>query len=195
MASKRPLDEYKEKRNFSLTPEPHGISRTKSLKPIFVVQKHAASTLHYDFRLEVDGVLKSWAIPKGPSTDPKEKRLAVPTEDHPVEYASFEGVIPKGEYGAGAVIVWDSGTYHNLKYKDGGEAPLNESLSSGHITVRLEGKKLKGSYALIRTGKPDSGRWLMIKMADEEAMSGEDILSTRPESVLSGLNIEQFLKP
>jgi len=192
MPDNKQLKEYIKKRDFSRTPEPSGTGKVNSKEPIFVVQKHAARTLHYDFRLEVDGTLKSWAIPKGPSIDPKDKRLAVPTEDHPLDYASFEGVIPKGEYGAGKVIVWDTGTYGNLKEKDGHEVPLEESVSSGHITVWLQGKKLKGGYALIRTGKSENSPWLLLKMADEEARAGADILSARPESVLSGLTIEQI---
>jgi len=194
MPDKKPLEKYKEKRNFSRTPEPYDSDIAKSKKPVFVVQKHAASTLHYDFRLEVGGVLKSWAIPKGPSTDPKDKRLAVPTEDHPLEYASFEGVIPQGEYGAGSVIVWDSGTYSNLKQKDGSVIPLDKSVSSGHITVWLEGNKLKGGYAFIRTGKAENSSWLMIKIADEKARADIGILSIAPESVLSGLTIGQLSK-
>ena len=113
--------------------------------PIFVIQKHAASHLHYDFRLEVDGVLKSWAIPKGPSTDPKDKRLAVPTEDHPLEYADFEGVIPAGEYGGGTVLVWDTGPYRNLTEKKGEAIPMGQAVAHGHVKVWLEGRNSRAA--------------------------------------------------
>ncbi len=121
-------------------------------RPRFVIQKHAARSLHYDFRLEADGVLKSWAVPKGPSTDPKEKRLAMRTEDHPVDYLDFEGGIPRGEYGAGHVIVWDTGTYRNLT-GHGEEVPVGKGVRDGHLKVWLEGEKLRGGYALTRTGR------------------------------------------
>jgi DNA ligase D-like protein (predicted 3'-phosphoesterase) len=120
--------------------------------PTFVIQKHAASTLHYDFRLEVAGTLKSWAVPKGPSTDPREKRLAVPVEDHPLGWGDFEGVISEGHYGAGAVIVWDRGTYRNETVKDGEPVPMERALEEGHATFWLEGEKLRGGYALTRVG-------------------------------------------
>ena len=141
-----------------------------------MVQKHDASRLHYDFRLEVDGVLKSWAIPKGPSTDPKEKRLAVPTEDHPLEYAGFEGVIPAGEYGGGTVMVWDTGPFQNLTEKKGVAIPLAEAVAHGHVKVRLEGRKLQGGYALTRfkTGKDEA--WLLVKADDEAADPAADRL-------------------
>ena len=155
-------------------------------QPIFVIQKHAASSLHYDFRLEVDGVLRSWAIPKGPSTDPREKRLAVEVEDHPLSWGDFEGVIGSG-YGAGAVIVWDRGPYRNL-----GEEPLGEALDAGRASFWLEGRKLRGGYTLARTrmrgGKP---QWLLIKRRDEEADARRRPVSTQPESVVSGRTIEE----
>ena len=132
MADHKPLADYLAKRDFSVTPEPDGSGhRPDSDDPIFVIQEHDASSHHFDVRLEVDGVLKSWAVPKGPSTDPSERRLAVPTEDHPLSYADFEGTIPEGEYGAGTVIVWDAGTYTNLKRDDSGEAvPMTHQLAT-----------------------------------------------------------------
>lgn len=131
-------------------------------KPIFVIQKHDASHLHYDFRIEVDGVLVSWAVPKGPSRDPRDKRLAMPTEDHDLTWAQFEGVIPEGEYGAGTVMIWDRGTYKNIKEKEGELVPLSDCLKRGTVEIFLEGKKLHGGYALIRM--EDGKRWLLIKM-------------------------------
>src|SRR5438309_6147027 len=160
MNSKDALKTYRKKRNFKLTPEPSGRRTRRTAKqPIFVIQKHDATRLHYDFRIESAGVLKSWAVPKGPSTNPKDKRLAMPTEDHPKEYSKFEGVIPEGEYGAGPSIVWDSGTYRNLSAKNGKEIPLEQALDQGRVKIWLDGKKLKGGYAFTRIGaKP--ARWL-----------------------------------
>ena len=191
MTGKDPLKKYKEKRDFKSTPEP--ISSEKiSNKPRFVVQKHNASRLHYDFRLEVNGVLKSWAIPKGPSKDPRQKRLAVPTEDHPIDYIDFEGIIPEGNYGSGTVIVWDIGTYNNNKTKDSKIIPIEKTIEDGHVDIELEGSKLKGEYALIRTGKGGRKFWLLIKKKDNEVDYGHDILIDRPESVLSGQTIEDI---
>jgi DNA ligase D-like protein (predicted 3'-phosphoesterase) len=158
--------------------------------PIFVVQKHAATTLHYDFRLEVDGVLKSWAVPKGPSTDPREKRLAMAVEDHALDYADFEGVI-EGEYGAGAVIVWDTGPYRNRTERDGREVALGRALADGHAVVELEGRKLRGRYALTRTDTQPRERWLLVKVRDDAADARRNPVSTQPESVLTGRTIEQ----
>jgi DNA ligase D-like protein (predicted 3'-phosphoesterase) len=191
MPSDADLTKYRQKRNFSKTSEPVGGERPDSPQPIFVIQKHAARRLHYDFRLEVGGTLKSWAIPKGPSTNPKEKRLAVPTEDHPLEYADFEGIIPPGQYGAGTVLVWDLGTYRNLTEKKGQPIPLPQALEHGHATLWLEGRKLRGAYALTRfkTGKEES--WLLVKKDDAEADAAQDILEARPESVLTGRTLEE----
>jgi DNA ligase D-like protein (predicted 3'-phosphoesterase) len=164
-----PLKTYREKRNFKKTPEPTGEQvKSGTKRPLFVVQKHQASTLHYDFRLEVGGVLKSWAVPKGPSVDPRTKRLAIQTEDHPLEYAGFEGTIPEGEYGAGTVEVWDIGTFRNMKSKNGEEVPPEKAIEDGHITFWLEGEKLNGGYALTRTGQGKEVRWLLVKMNDKE---------------------------
>jgi DNA ligase D-like protein (predicted 3'-phosphoesterase) len=185
------LKDYQEKRDFTRTSEPTGYRGPSSQAPIFVIQKHAARRLHYDFRLEVDGVLKSWAIPKGPSTDPQDKRLAVPTEDHPLEYAGFEGVIPAGEYGGGTVLVWDTGTYRNLTEKKGEAIPMGQGLAHGHVKVWLEGRKLKGGYALTRfkTGKDES--WLLVKADDVEADPRRNPVADEPGSVLTGRTIEE----
>lgn len=160
--------------------------------PLFVIQKHKASTLHYDFRLEADGVLKSWAVPKGPSTDPREKRLAIMTEDHSMEYGDFEGVIPEGEYGAGTVIVWDKGTYRNLK--EDNTPTISQGINDGHIIFYLEGIKLKGGYSLTRFRGGDSNHWLLVKMDDTEADARRNPVSTQPESVISGKTIEEIEK-
>ena len=188
------LKDYQEKRDFKRTPEPPGGRGPASAAPIFVVQKHAARHLHYDFRLEVDGVLKSWAIPKGPATDPGQKRLAVPTEDHPLEYAGFEGVIPQGEYGGGTVMVWDTGKFRNLTEKKGVPIPLAQAVAHGHVKVWLEGRKLRGGYALTRfkTGKEEA--WLLVKMDDELADPSRDPLVSEPQSVLSGRTLEEIAR-
>lgn len=183
---------YKGKRDFSVTPEPEDGRPTDRDASIFVIQEHDASSHHFDFRLEVGGVLKSWAIPKGPSTDPRDKRLAIPTEDHPLAYADFEGVIPEGEYGAGAVIVWDEGPYENITEKDGEIVPPEQALADGHFLLRLHGRKISGSYALQRTGNGDEARWLLVKMDDEHADARRNPVSTEPESVLSGRSIKEI---
>ena len=152
------LKKYRQKRDFKKTSEPKGKKKEASAQPIFVIQKHQARNLHYDFRLEIAGVLKSWAIPKKPSRNPQDKRLAIPTEDHPLEYAEFEGRIPKGEYGAGTVEIWDQGTYQNL-----GEMSLEQSLQDGHIEIDLKGKRFKGVYILHRFRAKPKKLWLLIK--------------------------------
>lgn len=189
------LKEYKKKRHFKKTSEPAGKKKKrKKGKPIFVIQKHDAANLHYDFRLEIEGVLASWAVPKGPSTDPKERRLAIRTEDHPLEYADFEGVIPKGEYGAGAVMVWDKGNYKNLrKNKEEDSASMEKSLKKGKIEVWLEGKKLKGGYNLIKTGKRQGKeQWLLIKAKDDKADARRNPVSAEPKSVKSGRTLKEI---
>jgi DNA ligase D-like protein (predicted 3'-phosphoesterase) len=155
------------------------------MAPRFVIQKHAASSLHYDFRLEAGGTLKSWAVPKGPSTDPREKRLAMQVEDHPLDYGDFEGRIPEGSYGAGAVIVWDTGSYRGLNE----EVPVEEALANGHLGFWLEGEKLRGGWTLQHVG---GRRWLLIKRRDEEADARRNPVSTQPDSVLSGRTIEEL---
>ena len=189
-----PLQDYRKKRDFKNTPEPAGKRVPPASKNlVYVIQKHDASRLHYDFRIEARGVLKSWAIPKGPSTNPKDKRLAVPTEDHPMEYAQFEGIIPEGEYGAGPSIVWDSGTYRNLSEKNGDEIPIEQALRQGRVKIWLDGKKLKGGYALTRFGtKP--ARWILVKMRDSEADARRDVTKAAPRSVFSGKTVEEIRK-
>ena len=187
------LEAYRRKRDFARTPEPKGTDMSESRKkPRFVIHEHDASTHHFDLRLEVGGVLKSWVLPKGPATDPKEKRLALPTEDHPMEYADFEGVIPEGAYGAGTVVVWDAGTYRNLKEDDDGEpVPVEDQVADGHATVWLEGEKLAGGYALTRVATGDDERWLLVKMDDDEADARRNPVSTEPASVKTGRTIEE----
>jgi bifunctional non-homologous end joining protein LigD len=189
-----PLEEYKRKRRFEETPEPPP-KLEKKTGHRFVVQKHRATRLHYDFRLEMEGVLKSWAVPKGPSLDPADKRLAMQVEDHPVSYFDFEGTIPEGNYGAGTVMVWDVGTWAPLspkpvngKYLPGTEAEAVEMLQKGDLKFRLHGKKLNGDFALIhmKARRPGSKgtEWLLIKKQDEYAVPGYDI-EKYDKSVLS----------
>lgn len=162
------LQEYQEKRRFDETPEPEAEQKkTSRFAPVFVVQKHRASQLHFDFRLEADGVLKSWAVPKGPSMNPKDKRLAVQVEDHPLDYAGFEGVIPQGNYGAGTVEIWDSGTYlYKGKFRD-----VDEAIEEGVIEMELDGQKLKGLFDLVRTDMDDKkNNWLLMKKNDSFAV-------------------------
>lgn len=159
---KSKLAAYKKRRDFSKTKEPKPSKQKTGKKALFVVQKHDASHLHYDFRIEMQGVLKSWAVPKGPPKKIGEKHLAIETEDHPLDYAYFEGVIPEGEYGAGTVEIWDRGTFVNLKRdKQGNELPLESSYKKGTIEIELKGKKLKGGYALVRFRDKN---WLLLKM-------------------------------
>lgn len=197
MTKKGFLKEYHEKRDFDISSEPFGEEADKKDKDkqIFVIQKHDASHLHFDFRLLVDGVLKSWAVPKGPSTDPKEKRLAVPTEDHPVRYADFEGVIPENQYGGGTVMVWDAGTYENEKKdKDGNTISMEDQLKKGHATFILKGKKLQGGYTLIQTQKGKDEKWILKKVDDEHADARRNPVNTENKSVLTGRTMEQIRK-
>lgn len=162
------LQEYLEKRKFDQTPEPKAnVGETSDSHPIFVVQKHNASHLHFDFRLEADGVLKSWAVPKGPSMNPKDKRLAIQVEDHPLSYADFSGIIPEGNYGAGEVEIWDKGTYTYLKkYPD-----MDEAIEHGVIEFELHGHYLKGIFTLVRTNMDEKeNNWLLIKKDDSDAV-------------------------
>lgn len=190
MPEEERLKEYWEKRDFSRTPEPHGGKRAQGGLN-FVVHKHDASTLHYDLRLEIGGVLKSWAVPKGPSMKPGDKRLAIPTEDHPLDYIDFEGVIPEGQYGAGTVLSWDRGSFENLSKEGEREVPLEEGLEKGHLLVFLKGEKLKGGFALTRFRRGKKELWLLIKSRDEYAKSTAGPVESQPESVLTGRTIEQ----
>src|SRR5437762_2512074 len=167
------LEKYQAKRDFEQTSEPKGRRAKKNPKPIFVVQEHHARRLHYDFRLEADGVLKSWAVPKGPSLDPTQKRLAVHVEDHPLEYAKFKGTIPEGQYGAGRVFIWDHGTYDNLLAQKSEPQSVSEGIQAGRLEFALLGRKLRGNFALIRlrSARPKDDNWLLIKMKDKFAIS------------------------
>jgi DNA ligase D-like protein (predicted 3'-phosphoesterase) len=192
-----PLQTYKRKRDFSRTPEPAPAEpsparprRLRVEKGRFVIQKHDATRLHYDFRLEAGGVLKSWAVPKGPSTRPADKRLAVMTEDHPLAYERFEGVIPEGAYGGGPVIVWDRGRYINLTTEHGRLIPLADGIRRGHIRFWLHGRKLNGGWSLIRMGR-EPKQWLLIKAQDEGVNFPPDPVRDQPVSVLSGKTLEQ----
>ena len=185
------LERYRAKRDFAKSSEPEGAGGPRGRGSVFVIQKHDATSLHYDFRLEVDGVLKSWAVPKGPSTDPREKRLAIRTEDHPLDYAEFEGVIPEGEYGAGSVLIWDRGTYRNITEKDDGLRAMEDALADGHVLVWLDGEKISGGYALQRIDD-EKDQWLLIKMDDAEADARRNPVSTEPRSVVSGRDLDEI---
>src|SRR6202012_5689721 len=189
------LVKYVKKRDFNKTAEPKAGKSSDREHLLFVVQKHDASHLHYDFRLEMDGVLKSWAVPKGPWTDPKTKRLAMMVEDHPFDYRNFEGIIPQGEYGGGTVIVWDEGTYEPIEEITGKKAQekhLLHQLHAGSLKIKLHGKKLKGEYALVKTHGMGENGWLLIKHDDEFATA--DDITKKDKSVLSGKTIAQMEK-
>jgi len=195
------LSRYREKRRPDVTPEPSGVVGTGAGDALlrrgngssFVVQEHAARRLHYDVRFEVDGVMASWAVPRGPSYDPRAKRLAVHVEDHPLDYRHFEGTIPSGNYGAGAVIVWDSGIYRNLTEHQGRPLPVRQAIEQGHLSVWLEGSKLRGGWSLTRTGRGEGAdkTWIMVKRRDEHADASLDIIATAVLSVQSGLALEE----
>jgi bifunctional non-homologous end joining protein LigD len=197
-SAREQLTEYRRKRHFERTAEPEGgSSRKKSDKQLeFVIQKHAATRLHYDLRLELDGVMKSWAVPKGPSPDPSIKRLAMQVEDHPVEYNSFEGTIPKGEYGGGTVMLWDQGWYEPEKGE--GEDGVREGLRKGDLKIVFHGKRMKGSWVLVRTrgwgGGGSSGKpsWLLIKHRDKYAEPGDALVEKHTTSVVTKRTMEQI---
>jgi bifunctional non-homologous end joining protein LigD len=188
------LAEYRRKRDFTRTGEPRGGSAGPTQKLGFVIQKHAARNLHYDLRLELDGVMKSWAVPKGPSLDPAVKRLAMEVEDHPIEYNKFEGTIPRGEYGGGTVMLWDRGTYSY-----GGTDPdpmegLRRGYAKGDLKFALNGKRLKGSWVLVRMrrDRPGKAQWLLIKHRDEHAVPGSDVVADNQTSVGTGRSMEEI---
>jgi len=194
MSRKAGLELYRNRRDFRRSPEPSGRrARKPSDRPIFVIQEHDASRLHYDFRLEIDGVLKSWAVPRGPSTDPRERRLAIATEDHPLDYADFEGVIPPDEYGGGTVLVWDAGTYRNQS-RDAENRSLDAGAarSAGKLVVDLNGRKLRGGWALVRMDGDDRrDQWLLIKERDAFADARRKPVNTQTRSVLSGRTLRE----
>ena len=189
--------DYTDKRDFTKTKEPKG-NKTKGNpdNPSFVIQKHDATNLHYDFRLEIDNTLKSWSVPKGPSTDPAVKRMAIPTEDHPLEYADFEGTIPKGQYGGGTVMIWDRGNFKNLKKdKEGKTISLADSYKMGTLEFWLEGEKLQGGFALIKMKSGNmKGNWLLVKMNDDEADARRNPVSTQTKSVVTGRSLKEIAK-
>jgi len=190
----KPLAEYRRKRDFAKTAEPAGkATRRRSARALkFVIQKHAASHLHFDFRLELDGVMKSWAIPKGPSYDPGTRRLAMEVEDHPIEYNTFEGTIPKGEYGGGTVMLWDRGTYE--PEGGGGVEALREGYERGDLKLVLHGKRLDGGWVLVRMRRGEDGRaqWLLIKHRDDRADPDYDVVAEEMTSVASGRTMEEI---
>ena len=188
------LSKYNLKRNFDSTNEPKGEIEKSKNESIFVVQKHAASHLHYDFRLEMNGILKSWAIPKGPSMNSQEKRLAIMVEDHPYTYKDFEGTIPQGNYGAGTVIVWDNGTYTlaDKQHTESVEDQFRSGIQNGHLSFILNGKKLKGEFTLVRLKIPQKNAWLLIKKDDQFASATDVLLKNK--SVISNLTLEEMEK-
>jgi len=195
-AVRKRLAEYREKRDFSRTAEPSGNEeRAKHRrKLVFVIQTHAASHLHFDFRLELDGVMKSWAVPKGPSYDPSVKRLAMQVEDHPIDYNTFEGTIPQGEYGGGTVMLWDRGTYTSAVNEDDPIPELRRGYAKGDLKIILHGKRMHGSWVLVRTrrGSEEKPQWLLIKHRDEFAEPGSDIVASEMTSVVSGRTMEEI---
>jgi bifunctional non-homologous end joining protein LigD len=186
------LEKYQQKRSFDKTPEPKGKTKSKASELIFVIQKHDATNMHYDFRLEMDGVLKSWAVPKGPSLNPKDKRLAVMVEDHPFDYRGFEGIIPKGNYGAGAVIIWDEGIYYFKKglTKAQNKRLYDEGIKKGRLSFYLEGEKLKGKFTLVKVASRGENAWLLVKASDKFSQD-DDILKLN-QSIHSGKTIEEL---
>lgn len=191
---KGPLAEYQKKRDFTRTAEPKGKSPVKRSSLAFVIQKHAARNLHFDLRLELDGVMKSWAVPKGPSLDPAVKRLAMQVEDHPVEYNSFEGTIPAGEYGGGTVMLWDRGTYTFWEEDPDPVERLREGYAKGDFKFELRGRRLQGTWVLVRIkrGSPEKPQWLLIKHRDQFAKPGSEIVEEEVTSVATGRTMDEI---
>ncbi len=192
------LGEYRRKRRFDRTKEPAGDAaarpRTRRRRLKLYVQKHAASHLHFDFRLELDGVLKSWAVPKGPSLDPGVRRLAMEVEDHPLEYGRFEGAIPEGEYGGGTVMLWDRGSYRPETPVRGADAQdvLREQYERGDLKIFLQGERLRGGFVLVRMKRPGRPQWLLIKHRDEFAEPGSDVAQAFKASVKTGRTMKEI---
>jgi bifunctional non-homologous end joining protein LigD len=187
------LEAYNQKRDFARTPEPPGEPLKGAVGPLrFTVQKHAATRLHYDFRIELDGVLVSWAVPKGPSMNPEEKKLAMKVEDHPLDYRTFEGIIPKDNYGAGTVMLWDEGAYHvpDETRRDEIQKAVRQGLAKGDLKLFLMGHKLRGVFKLIKIKSDEENAWLMMKYDDQYAIA-EDVLE-QDRSVKSGLTMEEI---
>lgn len=192
--AEKALAEYRRKRDFTRTAEPRGGKKKAARKLAYVIQKHAATQLHFDLRLELDDVMKSWAVPKGPSVDPAVKRLAMEVEDHPIEYNKFEGTIPQGEYGGGTVMLWDRGTYRYGGEDDDPIEGLRRGYAKGDFKFVLNGERLKGSWVLVRTrrGDPKRAQWLLIKHRDEFAAAGADVVAEHQTSVATGRRMEQI---
>lgn len=191
--------DYDRKRDFQRTPEPRAGSARRQEEerwPLFVIQQHGATSMHWDFRIEAEGTLKSWAVPRGPSLDPRDKRLAMPTEDHPLEYVDFEGFIPMGEYGGGPVIIWDRGVYENRSVDKRGRAiSVSDGIEIGSVKVYLHGQKISGGFALVRTGSRPGERdkWLLVKERDSEADARRKPTRTQTKSVVSGRTLRQVV--
>ncbi len=191
MSEKKNLEAYQKKRDFRKTKEPEDSTSTEDYQNLFVIQKHDASQLHYDFRIQIDDALTSWAVPKGLSTAANEKRLAIRTEDHPLDYAKFEGVIPEDEYGGGTVMVWDIGRYEPL-VDDDDKKSMQEALEGGSLKFRLHGEKIKGGYAMARIRDDEDEQWVIFKLDDEEADAPRNPVSSEPDSVLTGRSMEEI---
>jgi bifunctional non-homologous end joining protein LigD len=191
-AKAKPLAEYERKRDFTKTSEPPAKRAPAKRALRFVIQKHAASHLHFDLRLELDGVMKSWAVPKGPSYDPSQRRLAMEVEDHPIEYNKFEGTIPKGEYGGGTVMLWDRGTY--VPEAGGGADAVRDGYERGDLKIVLSGVRLNGGWVLVRMRRDDRGRaqWLLIKHRDEAATADYDVVAEVNTSVTTGRTMDEI---
>lgn len=184
---------YRKKRNLDESPEPDNGGKSGSSQHQFVIHKHDASRLHYDFRLSIGGVFASWAVPKGLSTAANEKRLAIRVEDHPLDYADFEGTIPEGEYGAGTVMIWDRGGYEPIVDEDEDEKSMEEAREDGALKFELKGEKICGGYAMARTGKREGKeQWVIFKLDDEEADARRNPTSTEPDSVETGRSLEEI---